>query len=88
MRMSACMQHLAAYPWGGVGCSTFPMKSSVSHQVAQSSSRPDQLNEEEIRDRRPRPRLLPGHTVVGKYVDNVHTFGGQAGAAGSRMNSL
>ncbi|CAE7214061.1 unnamed protein product [Symbiodinium sp. CCMP2456] len=58
------------------------------YAVAQSSSRPGRLNDEEIRDRRPPPRLLPGHTVVGTYVDNVHTFGGQAGAAGSRMNAI
>ena len=36
---------------------------------------------EEIRDRCPPPRLVPGHAIVGTYVDNVHTFGAQQGVA-------
>ena len=57
----------------------------VCHQVAKSSARP---GHDEIRDRRPPPQLLPGQTVVGTYVDNVHVFGGQLGTAGTRMKAI
>ena len=57
----------------------------VNHQVSFSSSRP---GEDEIRDRAPPPALLPGQTVVGTYVDNIHAFGGYQGEAGDRMKAI
>ena len=57
----------------------------VCHQVSTSSMRPGY---DEIRDRQPPPRLLPGQPVVGTYVDNVHVFGGRPGEAGQRMDAI
>ena len=57
----------------------------VCHQVSTSSGRP---GHDEIRDRQPPPRLLPGQPVVGTYVDNVHVFGGRPGEAGQRMDAV
>ena len=56
----------------------------VCHQVAETSSR-DNPEMEEIRDRRPAPRVLPGCPITGTYVDNVHVIGGRPGEAGRRM---
>ena len=57
----------------------------VSYQASLSSARP---GEDEVRDRRPAPPVKPGLPVVGIYVDNVHTFGGQYGDAGRRMGHI
>lgn len=41
-----------------------------------------------VRDKRVAPPIRPSEPPIGVYVDNVHTFGGKTGEAGSRMQQI
>lgn len=57
----------------------------ICHQALQAV---DGSPLELVWDKRMAPPIRPSEPPIGVYVDNVHTFGGKAGEASSRMQQI